>query len=166
MNKKPKVGLFLLVGDSGGGAGVSDAKEGSFVGFLGKVKADASAVTRELEKHFNVVSSGLLHTREQAVMEAQKFNAEGVDAVVFCPIIWTNDSPVIAFIQEMKRVPLIMWAYDPFKGFPEYFKIEMWLRGSGPVSVQQSSNIFKRYNWEYEVVFGNEKEEETIRKIK
>ena len=90
MNEKTKVGLFLLVGDSWWGAGVSDAKEGSFVGFLGKVKADASAVTRELEKHFEVVSSGLLHTREQAVTEARNFNAEDVDAVVFCPIIWTN----------------------------------------------------------------------------
>ncbi|HEB32266.1 MAG TPA: hypothetical protein ENI15_15560 [Spirochaetes bacterium] len=50
-----------------------------------------------------------------------------MDAVIFCPIIWTNDPPVVAFIQEMKRVPLIMWAYDPFMGFPKYLKIEMWL---------------------------------------
>jgi hypothetical protein len=68
-------------------------------------------------------------------------------------------------VEEARRVPLVMWAYDPYRGFPEYFKIEVWLRASGPVSVQQSSNIFKRFGWDYEVVFGNEKEEETLMEI-
>ncbi|KKL18027.1 hypothetical protein LCGC14_2479630, partial [marine sediment metagenome] len=96
----------------------------------------------------------------------RKYNEEDVDAIVFCPIIWTNDAPVVAFLQEAKKVPIIMWAYDPYRGFPDYFKIEEWLRASSPVSVQQSSNIFKRYNWEYEVVFGNEKEKETLKEVK
>ena len=159
MKDKPRVGLFFLAGDSWWEAGVSSAQEGTFAGFLKRVEDDVTSVTQELEKHFDVVSSGLLHTRESAVQEARRFNAEHIDAIIFCPIIWTNDQPVVAFIQEVKRVPLIMWAYDPFVGFLDYFKIEEWLRGSGPVSVQQSANIFKRYGWDFEVVFGNEKEE-------
>ena len=54
----------------------------------------------ELAGEFEVVSSGLIHTTEAAVKEARLFNAEGVAAVVFCPIIWTNDAPVVAFLQE------------------------------------------------------------------
>lgn len=166
MNIKPKVGLFFLAGDSWWEAGVSDAQEGTYAGFIQKVEDDVASITKELAKDFDVISSGLLHTKGSAVQEARKFNAENVDAIIFCPIIWTNDPPVVAFIQEAKRVPLLMWAYDPFRGFPDYFKIEVWLRGSGPVSVQQSSNIFKRYEWDFEVVFGNEREEETIRELK
>jgi L-arabinose isomerase len=166
MKEIPRVGLLFLAGDSWWDAGVSSAQEGTFAGFIKRVEDDAVAITKELKKHFEVISSGLLHTKASAVQEARKFNAEHVDAVVFCPIIWTNDQPVVAFIQEAQRVPLIMWAYDPFEGFLDYFKIEEWLRGSGPVSVQQSANIFKRYGWDYEVVFGNEKEEETIEDIK
>ncbi len=166
MDEQPKVGLFFLAGETWWEAGVSDAKEGPYAGFIKKVEDDVTSITKYLEKSFKVISSGLLHTKDAAVKEARKFTAENVDAIVFCPIIWTNDSPVVAFLQEAKRVPLIMWAYDPYRGFPEYFKIEEWLRGSGPVSVQQSSNIFKRFNWNYEVVFGNEKEEETIRELK
>lgn len=166
MKDRAKIGLFFLGGESWWEAGVCDAQEGPFAGFIQKVESDVASITEELAKDFDIVSSGLLHSVDAVVQEARKYNAEKVDAIVFCPIIWTNDAPVVAFIQEAKRVPLIVWAYDPYKGFPEYFKIEIWLRASGPVSVQQSSNIFRRFGWDYEVVFGNEKEEEPIQEIK
>lgn len=163
---RPRIGLLFLAGESWWEAGLSDAREGPYAGFLQTVERDVEAITAELSREHEVVTSGLLHTVKQAVEEARRFNEAKVDAVVFCPIIWTNDAPVVAFIREARRVPLVLWAYDPYRGFPEYFKIEVWLRASGPVSVQQSSNIFKRYGWEYEVVFGNEKEEEARRELK
>lgn len=166
MTKHPKIGLFFLAGESWWDAGLSDAKEGPYAGFIKKIESDVTSITEELRKDFDIISSGLLHTKNSAIQEARKYNEEDVDAIVFCPIIWTNDAPVVAFLQEAKKVPIIMWAYDPYRGFPDYFKIEEWLRASSPVSVQQSSNILKRYNWEYEVVFGNEKEKETLKEVK
>ena len=165
MMRRPKIGLFFLAGESWWEAGVCNATAGSFAGFIQKVEEDVAAATTALAQDFDVVSSGLLHTKEQAVQEARLFDAENVDAVVFCPIIWTNDAPVVAFIQEARRVPLILWAYDPYRGLLKSYKIEEWLRSSGPVSVQQCSNIFRRFDWGYEVVFGNEKSEETIREL-
>lgn len=166
MNGRPKVGLFFLAGESWWEAGVDDTKEGPYVGFIQQVEDDVASISGELAKEYDIVSSGLIHTKDAAVKEAQKFNREDVDAIVFCPIIWTNDPPVIAFIQEVKRVPLIMWAYDPYGEIPEYYKIAAWLRASGSVSVQQSSNIFRRYKWDFSIVFGNEKEEETVGEIR
>jgi L-arabinose isomerase len=163
--RRPRIGILFLAGESWWEAGVSDAKEGPYAGFLNTVERDVRAITAELSKGHDVVTSGLLHTVKEAVEEARRFNEARVDAVVFCPIIWTNDAPVVAFIQEARKVPVVMWAYDPYRGFPEYFKIEVWLRASGPVSVQQSSNIFKRFGWEYEVVFGNEEEDEVLTEI-
>ena len=165
MKKRAKIGLFFLGGESWWEAGVCDAKEGPFAGFINKVESDVTAITKKLAQEFDIVSSGLLHSKDQAIQEARKYNAEKVDAIVFCPIIWTNDAPVIAFLQEAQKVPFILWAYDPYGGLPEYFKIEVWLRASGPVSVQQSSNILRRFGWDYEVVFGNEKEEEPLKEL-
>lgn len=166
MKARAKIGLFFLGGESWWEAGVCDAQEGPFVGFIDKIESDVASMTKKLAQDFDIVSSGLLHSVDAAIQEARKYDDEKIDAIVFCPIIWTNDAPVVAFIQEATKVPLIMWAYDPYKGFPEYFKIEVWLRASGPVSVQQSSNIFRRFGWDYEVVFGNEEEEEPLKEIK
>ena len=166
MIRKPKVGLFFLAGESWWEAGVCDAKEGPYAGFIQKVAADTQRATDALAQDFDVVTSGLLHSQEDAVREAQRFNAENVDAILFCPIIWTNDPPVVAFIQEARRVPLMLWAYDPYGRVLESYKIEEWLRSSGPVSVQQSANIFRRFGWDYEVAFGNEQEARTIGHMK
>jgi len=58
-----------------------------------------------------------------------------------------------------------LWAFDPYRGFPEYFQIEVWLRASGPVSVQQCSNIFRRFGWNYAIIFGNEQDECALRDL-
>lgn len=162
---RPKLGVLFLAGDSWWQAGVCNAKEGPYAGFIQRVETDARAAAHALSQACEVVSSGLLHTTEDVICETRRFQAEEVDAIVFCPIIWTNDPPVIAFLQEAKRVPLLLWAYDPYGGFPEYFRIEAWLQASGPVSVQQCSNLFRRFGWDYEVVFGNEKEPRVLREI-
>ena len=164
--KLPKVGLFFLAGDSWWEAGICDAKTGQFAGFVQKVEQDVTAITTALSRDCQVISSGLLHSTEQAVREARRFNDEQVDAIICCPIIWTNDPPVVAFLQNARKVPFLLFAYNPYPDFPGSFKIEEWLRASGPVSVQQSSNILKRFGWDYDVCFGNERETELLTEIR
>jgi hypothetical protein len=57
MNGQPKVGPLFLAGESWWGAGVIDATEGPYAGFIKKVENDVASVTRELEKHFDIISS-------------------------------------------------------------------------------------------------------------
>ena len=113
MKDRAKIGLFFLGGESWWEAGVCDAQEGPFAGFIDKGESDVASITKTLAQDFEIVSSGLLHSVDAAIQEARKYNDAKVDAIVFCPIIWTNDAPVVAFIQEAQQVPLIMWAYDP-----------------------------------------------------
>ena len=166
MKQRAKIGAFFLAGESWWGAGVCDATEGPWAGFIDTVERDVRAITAELEREYSVISSGLIHSVEEALREARRFNEEGVQAIVFCPIIWTNDPPVVAFLQEARKVPLVMWAYDPYAGIRDYYTIPVWLRASGPVSVQQSSNILKRFGWDFGVVFGHEKEPATLAELK
>ena len=164
--RMPKVGLLFLAGDSWWEAGICDAKSGQFAGFVQKVEQDVASITGTLARECQIVSSGLLHSTEQAIKEARRFNDEQVDAIICCPIIWTNDPPVVAFLQNARKVPFLLFAYNPYPDFPPAFKIEEWLRASGPVSVQQSSNILKRFGWDFDVCFGNEVEEELLAEIR
>jgi len=164
--RMPKVGLLFLAGDSWWEAGICDAKSGQFAGFIQKVEQDVASITGTLARECQIVSSGLLHSTEQAIKEARRFNDEQVDAIICCPIIWTNDPPVVAFLQNARKVPFLLFAYNPYPDFPPAFKIEEWLRASGPVSVQQSSNILKRFGWDFDVCFGNEVEEELLAEIR
>ncbi|HPC18257.1 MAG TPA: hypothetical protein P5318_10645 [Candidatus Hydrogenedentes bacterium] len=163
--KKPKIGLLFLAGDSWWDAGVCDAKEGPYAGFLDLVRRDCRAAAAALSETADVVATDLLHTVEETIAAARFFNAQDLDAILFCPIIWTNDRPVVAFIQEARRVPVMLWAHDPYGRLLPHYHIEEWLRASGPVSVQQCSNIFRRFGWAYESVFGSEKDPRTLRRI-
>lgn len=164
--RRGTIGAFFLAGDSWWEAGICGAEAGPYAGFLEKIEGDVAAIRGELEKEYRVVSSGLIHTTEDAVREARLFNEEAVEAVVFCPLIWTNDPPVVAFLQEAVKVPLLMWAYDPYPQRPDYWTLPVWLRASGPVSVQQSSNILRRFGWDFGAVFGHEGESEAMSELK
>jgi hypothetical protein len=72
-----------------------------------------------------------------------------VDAVLYVPIIWTNDQPLVAFLRELGPVPLLLWSYDPYDRVLDYYSISDWLRASAPVSIQQSTNIFQRFGRPY-----------------
>lgn len=165
MLSKPKIGVLFLAGDSWWEAGICTAATGPYAGFLQQIENDVAAATAALAKDFTVISSGLLHTTQQIIEEARRFNVEKVEAIVFCPIIWTNDPPVIGFIREANKVPLALWAYDPYGSILEYYKIEVWLRSSGPVSVQQVSCLFRNHGWDYAVIFGNEKDETCLQEL-
>ncbi|MCX5759457.1 MAG: hypothetical protein NTU83_13315 [Candidatus Hydrogenedentes bacterium] len=163
---RPKVGLFFLAGDSWWEAGICDAQQGPYAGFIDNVSRDCSAAASGLFDGIDLIATGLLHTVEEAVATAQSFNALNLDAILFCPIIWTNDPPVVAFIQQSVRVPLMLWSYDPYGRLLPHYRIEEWLRSSGPVSVQQCSNILRRFGWAYESVFGNEQDARTVHRIR
>jgi hypothetical protein len=158
---RPTVGLFVLAGDSWWEMGVCDATTGRYAGFLSKVQQDVSNIRQALETDFRVVSTGIVHTVEAAVAEARLFNEARVDAVLYVPIIWTNDQPLVAFLRELVEVPLLLWSYDPYDRVLDYYSISDWLRASAPVSIQQSTNIFQRFGRPYAHVFGNERRPET-----
>jgi L-arabinose isomerase len=162
---RPTVGLLLLAGDTWWEMGVCDATQGRYAGFMDKVEQDARNIRQALEAEFRVVSSGIVHTVEAAVAEARRFNQERVDAVLYVPIIWTNDQPLVAFLRELTEVPLLLWSYDPYDRVLDYYSISDWLRASAPVSVQQSTNIFQRFGRPYSHLLGNERRPETRRAL-
>jgi len=163
--QRPAVGLFLLAGDSWWEMGVMEASGGRYAGFSSKVQQDARNIRRALESEFRVVGSGIVHTVEAARAEADLFNRERVDAVLYVPIIWTNDQPLAAFLRELAPVPLLLWSYDPYDKILDYYSICDWLRASAPVSIQQSTNIFQRFGRPYSHLLGNENRPATRREL-
>jgi L-fucose isomerase-like protein len=162
---RPTVGLFVLAGESWWEMGVIDAAKGRYAGFMSKVEQDVRNIRQALEAEFRVVGSGIVHTVEAAAAEARRFNQERVDAVLYVPIIWTNDQPLVAFLRELAGIPLLLWSYDPYDKVLDYYSISDWLRASAPVSIQQSTNIFQRFGRPYSHLLGNERRPETRRAL-
>jgi L-arabinose isomerase len=162
---RPTVGLLLLAGDTWWEMGVCEATAGRYAGFMAKVERDAHNIRESLGRSFRIVTSGIIHTVDAAVAEARRFASEKVDAVIYCPIIWTNDQPLVAFLRELPDVPILLWSYDPYDRVLDYYSISDWLRASAPVGVQQSTNIFVRSGRAYAHAFGNENRPETRRRI-
>ena len=159
------VGLFFLAGDSWWEMGACTAESGRYKGFIDKVDGLVCNIIAEMRKSYNIVTSGIVHTDEAAVAEARLFNEMNVDAIIYCPIIWTNDQPLVSFLKTIHRVPILLWSYDPYGKILDYYRITDWLLASAPVSVQQSTGIFRRYGWYYSYCFGNEKQVETLAQI-
>jgi hypothetical protein len=105
---RPTVGLLLLAGDTWWEMGVCEAKTGRYAGFMDKVERDAHNIRESLGRSFRVVTSGIVHTVDAAVAEARRFASEKVDAVIYCPIIWTNDQPLVAFRRELPELPILL----------------------------------------------------------
>ena len=63
-DSRPKVGLFVLAGDSWWEMGVCNAATGRYAGFMPKVEQDVRSIRAGLEADFRVVSSGIVHTVE------------------------------------------------------------------------------------------------------
>ena len=163
---KSKIGFVPLAGDSWWQAGLCSGKDPRYDNFLHKLQDSASRVRRLLEERFLVVSPpDLVHTVSQGAAVARQLNAEDVDSVVLCPVVWTNDGPLISFLQEARKKPTVLFAYQTFARLPDYFSIDEWLLDSGPVSVQQSAGILKRFGWTFTSVLGNADESQARQEL-
>jgi L-arabinose isomerase len=162
---RPSVGLLLLAGDTWWELGVGQSAAGRYAGFMDRVASDAARARAALEGSCRVVSSGIVHAPEAAAAEARLFAAEGVDAVVCCPLIWSNDQPLVAFLRECPDIPILLWSWDPYDRVLDDYTIAGFLRSSGPVSVQQFTNIFQRLGRPYVHAFGSEARPQTMRRI-
>lgn len=158
---KSKIGLFFLAGDSWWEMGACTATSGRYAGFIEKIEERVKQITLKLSQEYEIITSGIVHTVKDAIKEAKKYNEADVDAIIYCPIIWTNDQPLVAFIQNITKVPLLLWSYDPYGKILDYYRIVDWLVASAPVSVQQSTGILQQFNWSYSSCFGNEDKQET-----
>ena len=159
---KPRVGLLLLTAEWFTEIGAS---AGSFQGLPQLLDEDAAKMVRSLGVELDVVSPGVLATRQQVAEAIERFRRESVDAVVACQITWGEDRLIIDAVQRMPDVPLLLWCYAPFTSLPERMTMRDLFRASGPVGAVQASGPLKRLGKKFSFAFGSYEDAQAIEKI-
>ena len=160
--KKPKIGLLLLTAEWFAEIGAS---AGSFQGLPQLLDEDAAKMVRALGMELDVVSPGVLATREQVGKAVKRFRRESVEAVVACQITWGEDRLIIDAVEKLFDVPLLLWCYSPFTSLPERMTMRDLFRASGPVGAVQASGPLKRLGKEFSFAFGSYEDAKAIKKI-
>ena len=156
---KPKVGLLLLTAEWFAQIGAS---AGSFQGLPEILDQDAARMVEALNGELEVVSSGVLSTRQEVTSTVERFRQARVDAVIACQITWGEDRLIIDAVQALPGTPLLLWCYSPLTRLPEQMTMRDLFRASGPVGAVQASAPLKRLGTRFAFAFGSYENAETI----
>jgi len=119
-----------------------------------------------LAKSNELVSAGLVTTEESAKSAAAKFKEAGVDVLIACCAMWSEDQPLFRVLEELPDTPLLLWCWTPGTTLPESLTALDLIKWSGPVGAQQISGALRRSGRKFTFVLGNHAEDGTLREIK
>lgn len=160
--EKPKVGLLLLTAEWHIQIGAS---QGSFGGLRQLIEEDAARIHEALRSGVEVISPGIIATRQQVNEAVELFRKEDVDLVVVCQITWGEDRLIIHAVRELSSVPLLLWCYTPFTSLPAQMSMRDLFRACGPVGALQASAPLKRLGKKFGFAFGSYKNRDAISSI-
>jgi L-arabinose isomerase len=131
-----------------------------------EVRSQIRKIEAGISASDELVSAGLVTTEESARSAAAKFREAGVDALVACCVMWSEDQPLLRVLEEMRDTPLLLWCWTPGTSLPESLTALDLTKWSGPVGAQQISGALRRSGRRFTFVIGNHNEKETIREIR
>lgn len=164
---KPRIGLFLFqsqwfkdVGLTGRGSGGAVAESLSDL-----VAANASEMGKLLQGQADLVATEPIATEEQACVAALKFLNEQVDVVLVCPLVWSEDQPLLNALPLLGDLPLLLWCYSPYRQPPARETLVSYLRNSGIVGALQFVGALKKWQRPFEFVLGSLRDVTTLERI-
>ncbi|MBL7199489.1 MAG: hypothetical protein ISS56_05025 [Anaerolineae bacterium] len=159
---RPKVGLLLLTAEWFSQIGAS---QGVFQGLSHLLDVDAANIEQALGVYLEVVNPGVLATRAQVSEAIERFEREGIDALVACQITWGEDRLILDAVEKLPQTPLLLWCYAPFRRLPVPMTMRDLFRASGPVGAVQASGPLKRLGKAFGFAFGSYEDKEAIHRI-
>jgi len=130
---------------------------------------EAMTRVREIETALGasheVVSAGLVTTEKAAVSAASKFEGAGIDALVVCCFMWSEDQTLFRVLDEFEKVPLLIWCWTPGTALPKTMSAVDLIKWSGPVGAQQTTGALRRAGREFAFVLGSHTSKQTLEKI-
>ncbi len=150
---KPRVGLLLLAAEWFWQQNIQ-GDSGRYHAVASTVDADAEVLIRGLTPHVEVVTTGLVHTVEQAAAAANCLKAANVDLLLICSLMWSEDQPLLKVLAEVPNIPLLVWCYVPEDFLPGRVSMAELFRRSGPVGTLQNSAPLKRLGKRFGFVCG------------
>ncbi len=129
------------------------------------IKKDAENIVNRLSKHMGIVNTGIVTSIREAEIAIEEFKKEKIELLIICPVMWSEDQPLIKLVSEMGEVPLLLWCYSPYGKLPLKISALNLFRGSGTVGLFQASGPLKRLGKDFGFVMGDPEDEETIHNI-
>jgi len=129
------------------------------------IKKDAENIVGRLSKHMGIVNTGIVTSIREAEIAIEEFKKEKIELLIICPVMWSEDQPLIKLVNEMGEVPLLLWCYSPYRKLPLKISALNLFRGSGSVGLFQASGPLKRLGKDFGFVMGYPEDEETIHNI-
>lgn len=151
---KARAGLLLMSAQWFSDIGAEGSGAGRLSGLPALLEQDTGRILDALGRHFDVLFPGRVTTAEEALNAARNFAGAGVDAVILVSLMWSEDGPLVRFLQEIGDIPLILWCYTPFQRLPERVGMQEAFRGSGIVGCLQGSVPLRRMGARFRFVFG------------
>ena len=147
---QPKVGLLLVTAKF-----FWNKKIHSCRSLPQLIMSDAENIVNRLSEHMKIINSGIVTSVAEAVMAIEEFKKEKIELLIICPLMWSEDQPLIKVVNEMSEVPLLLWCYSPYKKLPSRMSVMELFRGSGPVGTLQISEPLKRLKRKFYFVLGD-----------
>jgi len=160
---KPKAGIFMLSSEwfwKDGGI------QNLFPGLPKKLENDVKKITNRLSANLDIIHAGLIVSKKQANVLAEKIIDNNVDLILIVCVTWCDDDPLFAVLDVIpEQIPLLMWCYVPNKKLPKNISSGELIRHSGPVGALQFSCPMRRLGRKFQFVIGSPDDEDTIKDI-
>jgi len=161
--RRPRVGLFVAAGKWIWDVGNEAAAGSKFRGLSRAVVEAAESIKRKLSETMDLAVSQVCLTREDAVKASTRLRELNPDLLVVCSIVWTEDEPVLAILEQLPDVPVVLWCYQTKQRPPSDMDMMSLFLLSGPVGALQLSGPIKKMGRRYGVVFGHQDDPQCIK---
>jgi len=147
---QPKVGLLLVAAKF-----FWNKEVYSFQSLPQLITSDVENIVNRLSGYMKIINTGIVTSVAEAVRAIEEFKKEKIELLIICPLMWSEDQPLIKVVNEVSEVPLILWCYSPYKKLPSRMSVVDLFRGSGPVGTLQISGPLKRLKRKFYFVLGD-----------
>ena len=121
-----------------------------------RVREDFERIVRCLGGCFDhVIAPGIVSTVEDASRAAAPFREAQIDALLIVNVMWSEDQPLLTFLDAFADTPLILWDYHPTGTLPEKLSTDDLFRYSGTVGLLQGSAPMQRRGLTLHIVSGS-----------
>jgi len=157
------VALFLAAGKWIWDISNEAAAGSKFSGLSRAVVEAAENIERKLSKTMDLAVSQICLTREDAIKASTRLRELKPDLLIICSIVWTEDEPVLAILEDLPDIPVVLWCYQTRQRPPSDIDMMDLFLLSGPVGALQLSGLLKKMGRRYDVVFGHQEDPQCVK---
>jgi len=123
--------------------------------FKAFIENDTKTIIDEITKTCDIVHNSVVTSMEKARASERTLLGEGVDAVLFCFLVWSEDEYLLPFRDLMTITPSLVWLYRPFISAPLKSSVMDVFRNSGLIGNAEGSTVLRKMGVPLQFIAGS-----------